>query len=80
MADSENDRRIVELLEDILAEQRRLTARQADAIEHHRRAIEYQRQATRRASGVLVALIVALTVVILAAYFAPYLAFWLAHR
>lgn len=78
--DESREDRIVALLEALLSEQRAMSARQAEAIENQRRAIELQQHATRRASRILTSLIVALTVVILAAYFAPYIAVWFVHR
>lgn len=80
MPDPETQERIVTLLEALLSEQRAMGARQVEAIENQRRAIELQQRATRRASRILTSLIVALTVVILAAYFGPYLMLWWLHR
>ncbi len=75
-----DENRIVALLEALLSEQRAMGARQAEAIENQRRAIELQQQATRRAARILTSLIFALAVVILAAYFGPYIALWFVHR
>jgi hypothetical protein len=75
-----NEDRVVALLEALLSEQRAMAARQAEAIESQRRAIEVQIEATRRASRILTSLLFALAVVILAAYFGPYIAVWLVHR
>jgi hypothetical protein len=80
MPDPDINERIVTLLEALLSEQRAVSARQIEAIENQRRAIEIQQQATRRASRILTSLIIALAVVILAAYFGPYLMLWLVHR
>jgi hypothetical protein len=78
--DADRAERVVALLESILSEQRAMGARQAEAIENQRHAIEMQQQAGRRVTRILISLFVAVVVMIVVAALAPDIGFWLAHR